>query len=75
MTTRGELLARLAAWERGELHEEAEADLLQQLVACGLAWSLSGQSQRLAARMCRDGLLDDADTFLAREYCEKELRP
>jgi hypothetical protein len=52
-----DLLDRMTAWEAGELDVNSEAELFQELVDTGLAWSLQGTYGRTAASLVRAGLV------------------
>ena len=45
----------LMAWEDGVLDDQAEAELFQRLIDCGLAWSLQGSYGRRAAQLIEEG--------------------
>lgn len=48
---------RLVAFECGELDEESELDLLQDLIDGGLAWKLQGFYGRICTQLIAQGIL------------------
>ena len=50
-------LDRMMAWEQGELDQEQEVELFQELVNNGLAWQLQGCYGRQAQRLIDAGLV------------------
>lgn len=53
----GGFLDRLIEWEDGQLPEEAETELFQELVDSGVAWQLQGMYGRRAVELIRAGLV------------------
>lgn len=50
-------LSKMIAWEQGDLDQDGEIELFQELVDSGLAWQLQGCYGRQAARMIEAGLI------------------
>jgi len=44
----------MMAWENGEMNEDREDKLFQQLVDSGLAWTLQGMYGRRASQLLRE---------------------
>lgn len=49
-------IAKIIAFENGELDERETIDLFQELIDTGIAWSLQGSYGRVAARLIDAGL-------------------
>jgi hypothetical protein len=50
----------MIAWEQGDLDQEQECQLFQQLVDSGLAWQLQGCYGRNAMALIKAGLIKPA---------------
>jgi hypothetical protein len=66
-------LSAMMAWEEGELNEDAEIELFQNLVDSGLAWQLQGCYGRHAMRMIEAGLIT-SPTVAGRPVITKTQR-
>lgn len=50
------LTDKMIAWENGELDEIETAELFQNLIDTGMAWSLQGTYGRMATNLIRAGI-------------------
>jgi hypothetical protein len=52
-------LVEMIAWENGELNQDQEAELFQQLVDTGMAWRLQGMYGRHASALIKAGIIHE----------------